>query len=172
MRAGQTIAAIAPWAVLLGYCIIVWLFSPKRVSPAQFFAGGSEQGRAPGLWTLVFSAAITWVFAKSISNAANLANAFGIVGGIGYATYYLSFVVAAAAIYYLRTRGGYRSLSGFLVAKYGPLCARLFLIAIAIRLFNEVLDHTSLNRRMAMAMRNSRAHSRPYLAARKAGSEL
>jgi Na+/proline symporter len=139
-----TIASIAPWVVLLAYCVIVWLFSPRRVSAAQFFAGGSEQGRAPGLWTLVFSAAITWVFAKSIANAANLANAFGVIGGIGYATYYLSFVVAAVAIYFLRTRGGHRSLSGFLVAKYGPLCARLFLIAIAIRLFNEVWSNTKV----------------------------
>ncbi len=140
----QTIASIAPWAVLLGYCVIVWLFSPRRVSAQQFFAGGSEAGQSPGLWMLVFSAAITWVFAKSIANAANLANAFGVIGGIGYATYYLSFVVAAVAIYFLRTRGGYKSLSGFLVAKYGPLCARLFMIAIAIRLFNEVWSNTKV----------------------------
>ena len=140
----QTIASIAPWVVLLGYCVIVWLFSPRRVSAEQFFAGGSEAGRSPGLWTLVFSAAITWVFAKSIANAANLSNAFGVLGGIGYATYYLSFAVAAVAIYYLRTRGGHKSLSGFLVAKYGPLCARLFLIAIAIRLFNEVWSNTKV----------------------------
>ena len=51
----ETIAAIAPWAVLLGYCAIVWLCSPRRVSPARFFDGGSEQARAPGLWVLVFS---------------------------------------------------------------------------------------------------------------------
>ncbi len=140
----ETTASIAPWAVLLGYCVIVWLFSPKRVSAPQFFAGGAESGRAPGLWLLVFSAAITWVFAKSIANVADLANAFGVIGGIGYATYYLSFAVAAAAIYFLRTRGGHTSLSAFLVAKYGPVCARLFLIAIAIRLFNEVWSNTKV----------------------------
>ena len=38
----ETIAAIAPWAVLLGYCALVWLCSPRRVSPARFFDGGSE----------------------------------------------------------------------------------------------------------------------------------
>ena len=57
----ETIAAIAPWAVLLGYCGIVWLFSPKRVSAPQFFSGGGEDGAVPGLWLLVFSAAITWL---------------------------------------------------------------------------------------------------------------
>jgi len=119
----ETIAAIAPWAVLLGYCVIVWLFSPGRVSPVQFFGGASGEGRAPRLWVLVFSAAITWVFAKSIANAASLAGAFGLMGGIGYATYYLSFVVAAVVIYLLRTRGGYASLPAFLVAKYGRGCS-------------------------------------------------
>ena len=140
----ETIAAIAPWAVLLGYCGIVWLFSPKRVSAPQFFSGGGEDGAVPGLWLLVFSAAITWVFAKSIANAAGLSKAFGILGGIGYATYYFSFAVVAVVIYLLRTRGGYTSLPGFLVAKYGPVCARLFLIAIAIRLFNEVWSNTKV----------------------------
>ena len=140
----DTIAAIAPWVVLLGYCAIVTLFSPKRVSAPQFFGGGAENGAPPGLWLLAFSAAITWVFAKSIANAAGLSKAFGILGGIGYATYYFSFAVVAVVIYLLRTRGGYTSLPGFLVAKYGPVCARLFLIAIAIRLFNEVWSNTKV----------------------------
>ncbi len=140
----QLIASIAPWAVLLGYCAFVWRFSPRRVSPGQFFAGGSETGAAPGMWLLVFSAAITWVFAKSIANAASLGAAFGIAGGIGYAVYYLSFAVAGVTIYLLRTRGGHKSLPAFLVAKYGPVCARLFLIAIAIRLFNEVWSNTKV----------------------------
>jgi hypothetical protein len=138
------VAMIAPWAVLAGYCAVVWLISPRRVSARQFFAGGSEGGAPPGLWVLVFSAAITWVFAKSIANAADLARTFGPIGGIGYATYYLSFAVAGIAIYLLRTRGGHTSLSGFLIAKYGPLCARLFLIAIAVRLFNEVWSNTKV----------------------------
>ena len=134
----------APWVVLIVYCAAVWWISPRGVSAAQFFRGGDEAGGAPGLWVLVFSAAITWVFAKSIANAANLGQAFGLIGGIGYATYYLSFLVAAVAIYLIRTRGGYGSLASFLVAKYGPVCARLFLIAIGIRLFNEVWSNTKV----------------------------
>ena len=53
------------------------------------------------MWLLIFSVAITWVFAKSIANAADLAKAFGPIGGVGYATYYLSFFVAAGAIYFI-----------------------------------------------------------------------
>ena len=140
----MNMALIAPWLGLLGYCALILRMTPRKVTPAQFFAGGSETGGEPGLWLLVASAAITWIFAKSISNAADLANAFGIAGGIGYAFYYLSFMVAGVTIYLLRTRGGYTSLSDFLVSKYGALCAKLFLIAIAIRLFNEVWSNTKV----------------------------
>ncbi|KAB1990915.1 hypothetical protein, partial [Haemophilus parainfluenzae] len=40
--------------------------------------------------------------------------------------------------------GGYRSIPEFLVNKYGRWCARLFLLAIAIRLFNEVWSNTKV----------------------------
>lgn len=136
------------WILLLGYggfvFGIVQKTTPSRVSATEFFDGESSRGKAPELWVLVASAAITWIFAKSISNAAALANAFGVMGGIGYALYYFSFITAAIAIYYIRVRGGFRSLPEFLVSKYGTLCARLFLIAIAIRLLNEVWSNTKV----------------------------
>ncbi len=147
MTAESLAMFVAPWLVLLIYCAVVWWFSPSGVSAAQFFRGGNEAGYAPAFWVLVFSAAITWVFAKSIDNAASLGQAFGITGGIGYAIYYLSFAVAAFTIYFIRTKGGHISLSGFLVSKYGTLCARLFLIAIGIRLFNEVWSNTKVTAR-------------------------
>lgn len=133
-----------PWLVLAGYGVLVWAIMPRRVSAGQFFDGRSDAGKEPGLWLLVASAAITWIFAKSISNAASLGAAFGIAGGIGYATYYLSFAVVGVTVYFLRTRGRFESLPAFLVAKYGPFCAKLFLLAIAIRLFNEVWSNTKV----------------------------
>jgi Na+/proline symporter len=139
-----TTAMVLPWIVLGAYCLIVLRMTPASVTPAQFFGGGARSGAEPGLWLLVASAAITWIFAKSIANAADLAGAFGIAGGIGYALYYLSFVVAGVAIYLIRVRGGHESLASFLTAKYGTACARLFLIAIAIRLFNEVWSNTKV----------------------------
>ncbi|MEL6222008.1 MAG: Na+/proline symporter [Cyanobacteria bacterium J06627_8] len=136
------------WALLLGYGYFVYRVvqrtTPGKVSANEFFQGESSIGQEPNLWLLIASAAITWIFAKSIDNAASLANAFGITGGIGYAIYYLSFVTAAIAIYFIRVRGGFRSLSDFLVSKYGVLCSRLFLIAIAIRLLNEVWSNTKV----------------------------
>lgn len=147
MTADTIALFVAPWLVLIIYCAVVWWFSPAGVSASQFFRGSNQAGSAPAFWVLVFSAAITWVFAKSIDNAASLSQAFGVTGGIGYAVYYLSFAVAAFTIYFIRTRGGHMSLSGFLVSKYGTFCARLFLIAIGIRLFNEVWSNTKVTAR-------------------------
>ncbi len=138
---------LAPWLVMLAYGLIVWQFAPKRVSIKGFFTGtdgGAVKGGAPGLWLLVASAAISWIFAKSIANAASLAGAFGLSGSIGYAFYYFSFLVAGVVIYIIRTKGGDASLPAFLIRKYGGLCAKLFVAAIAIRLFNEVWSNTKV----------------------------
>ena len=135
---------LAPWLIIIGYAAVSWLVVPRRVTSSQFYAGQSKAGVEPGILLVAFSAGITWVFAKSIANAASSAAAYGLIGSIGYTIYYASFLVAGVAIYYLRTRGGYRSLSDFLVTKYGQLCARLFMIVIAFRLFNEVWSNTKV----------------------------
>lgn len=136
------------WALLAGYGGLLFYLvrqtTPDKVTPPEFFEGQSSTGQAPGLWLLVASAAISWIFAKSIDNAASLGQTFGVLGGIGYAIYYLSFVTAAIALYFIRTRGGFRSIPEFLVSKYGRVCSRLFLLAIAIRLLNEVWSNTKV----------------------------
>ena len=136
------------WALLAGYGGLLFYLvrqtTPQKVSPPEFFEGQSNTGQAPGLWLLIASAAISWIFAKSIDNAASLGQTFGVLGGIGYSIYYLSFVTAAIALYFLRTRGGFRSIPEFLVSKYGKVCSRLFLLAIAIRLLNEVWSNTKV----------------------------
>lgn len=136
--------AASPWIVLAAYCLVTWLVTPKKVGAGQFFDGRSDAGAPPGIWLVAMSAAITWIFAKSIANAADLSYAFGLAGGIGYTIYYLSFVVAGIAIYFMRTRGGYRSLPHMLVDRYGGLCAKLFLITIGFRLLNEVWSNTKV----------------------------
>jgi SSS family solute:Na+ symporter len=136
--------AAAPWLVLAAYGVVTWWVTPRRVSSPQFFDGRTAAGTPPGIWLVAMSAAITWIFAKSIANAADLAYAYGVAGGIGYTIYYLSFVVAGVAIYLMRKRGGYRSLPQLLLEKYGSLCAKLFLLTIAFRLFNEVWSNTKV----------------------------
>ena len=134
----------SPWLVLLAFCALTWAVTPARVGIAQFFDGRRNDGQAPGIWTVAMSAAVTWVFAKSIANASALGESYGITGGIGYALYYLSFVVAGVAIYLLRTRGGWRSLPQFITARYGIAAARLFLCLVAFRLVNEIWSNTKV----------------------------
>jgi solute:Na+ symporter, SSS family len=135
---------IGPWGVLLAFCAVTWLVTPRRVTSLQFFDGRADSGQAPSVWLVAMSAAITWVFAKSIANASGLAGSYGLAGGIGYTLYYLSFVVAGVTIYFIRTQGGFRSLPHFLISKYGMTCARMFMLVIAFRLFNEVWSNTKV----------------------------
>lgn len=138
------IETVAPWVILAIYCAITWWVTPRRVNSPQFFDGRTADGAPPSVWLVAMSAAITWIFAKSIANAADLSYAFGLTGGIGYTIYYLSFIVAGLAIYLIRTRGGHRSLAEFLVHKYGATCAKVFLLTVAFRLFNEVWSNTKV----------------------------
>ena len=135
---------LAPWIVLALFCAVTWRVTPRRVSAPQFFDGRRDDTRAPGVLMVAMSAAITWVFAKSIANASALAYGYGIAGGIGYTLYYLSFFVAGVTIWQIRRRWHCRSLSHLLVDRYGPLCARLFLLLVAFRLLNEVWSNTKV----------------------------
>ncbi|MGE3809632.1 MAG: Na+/proline symporter, partial [Gemmataceae bacterium] len=135
---------LVPWLVLGVYALAILAVTPRRVRAVSFFDGHAESGAPPGLWVLVASTTISWIMAKSIDNAASLAAAFGLAGGVGYAIYYLGFITAGVAIYLIRVRGGHTSLPGFLADKYGPTCAKLFLVAVFIRLYNEVWSNTKV----------------------------
>jgi SSS family solute:Na+ symporter len=100
------VTSIAPWAILALYYAATWWVTPGWVSSPLFFDGRTSAGAPPSIWLVAMSAAITWICAKSIATAADLSYAFGLTGGVGYAVYYLSFVVAGVAIYLIRTRGG------------------------------------------------------------------
>lgn len=91
---------------------------------------------------LTGSLIISWIFAKSITNSANLSLDFGIVGGVAYAGYYLSFVIAGVIIYLMRVKGGFKSIHQFLVTKFGRGAIVVFSVLISIRLFNEVWSNT------------------------------
>ncbi len=132
------------WVALVGYGILMFLISPRAVDAKGFYWGYDTQGRETGFWLLTSSTLITWIFAKSVTNAANLGATFGIVGGLAYATYYLSIPVAGIVIVSIRRRLGSRSLSEFLVSRYGRTAATAFLLVITIRLFNEIWSNTAV----------------------------
>ncbi len=121
--------------------LILFLLSPLAKSKDQFFKA-THRKKAPNVLMLTGSLIISWIFAKSITNAANLGLDFGIVGGVAYAGYYLSFAVAGVIIYQLRTKGGFTSIHQFLTSRFGKGAMGLFSILISIRLFNEVWSNT------------------------------
>lgn len=129
------------WSLIIVSSLILFLISPYAKSKNQFFKA-TKRLKAPNTFVLTGSLIISWIFAKSITNAANLGLDYGIVGGVAYAGYYLSFAVAGVLIYQLRLKGGFESIHQFLTTKFGKGAMALFSILIAIRLFNEVWSNT------------------------------
>ena len=132
------------WGFLVLYGTVMYAMSPHATTISSFFRGTDNQGRPATQWTLMMSIFISWIFAKSVTNAANLGAAYGIIGGLAYAAYWLSIPVAGIVIYWLRTRHGASGLVPLLLQKYGRLAAYSFALAIFIRLYNEVWSNTAV----------------------------
>ncbi|HCP57064.1 MAG TPA: sodium:solute symporter, partial [Pseudomonas sp.] len=126
------------WGFLLVYGVLMIVLSPRAVTVGGFFNGEDNQGRSAAPWLLTSSIFISWIFAKSVTNAANLGASYGLIGGLAYATYWLSIPLAGFVIYRLRRRFAATGLVSFLSSNYGRGAALAFSAAILIRLFNEV----------------------------------
>lgn len=136
-----SLASTWSWALIIGSSLVLFFISPLAKTTDQFFKAVNRK-KAPNTLVLTGSLIISWIFAKSITNAANLGLDFGIVGGVAYAGYYLSFAVAGVLIYNLRTKGGFKSIHEFLTHRFGKTAMAIFSILIVIRLFNEVWSNT------------------------------
>lgn len=132
------------WGFLVVYGIIMMIISPRAVTIGGFFKGTDRNGRAASSLMITSSVFIAWIFAKSVYNCANMGYKFGIVGGIGYAVYWLCIPLTGYAIYRLRRRFGATSMTQFLTSNYGVAAAFCFSAAILIRLFNEIWSNTSV----------------------------
>lgn len=130
------------WIVLILFGVIFFFIAPKVKTVGDFFAASSKETSQPNGFLLTSSLVISWIFAKSITNAANLGLLFGLVGGVAYAIYYFSFVVAGLVIYQLRVKGNFKSIHDFLQTKFGKSAVVVFSILIGFRLFNEVWSNT------------------------------
>ena len=126
-------------AAALGLVAIgsIWL-SPRALDTAGFFRGTSGSGAPPGLLTLVFSQVTTWVFARSLMNAAILGYFYGAAGTIAYAAYYLSFLTGAWIIDAIRFKHGFESVQSFLADRYGQTGVWCYNALVAVRLLSEV----------------------------------
>jgi Na+/proline symporter len=129
------------WVLIIASSLILFFISPLAKTTEEFFKA-THKKKAPTQFMLMGSLIISWIMAKSITNAANLGLEFGIVGGVAYAGYYLSFAVAGILIYQIRTQGGFNSIHEFLTTRFGKGAMALFSILISIRLFNEVWSNT------------------------------
>ena len=130
----QTAVIITIFLVLVIASIAV---APRRVTVEGFFGGASAMGRAPGLWTLVLSQVTTWIFARSLMNAAILGYFYGIWGVLAYAAYYGSFLTGGFIVGRLRD-GGAGSVQDWLTARFGAAGVACYNIVIALRLLSEV----------------------------------
>ena len=132
------------WGFLVAYGGLMYAITPRARTTTAFFRGTDDAGRPASGWALTCSIFISWIFAKSVTNAANLGAAYGVVGGLAYATYWLSIPFAGLVIYRLRRRHAATGLVAFLTARYGRAAALAFAAAILIRLYNEVWSNTAV----------------------------
>jgi Na+/proline symporter len=117
--------------------LVSLLAAPRRVSVDGFFGGQGAEGGAPGLWVLVLSQVTTWIFARSLMNAAILGYFYGIAGVLAYTAYYGSFLTGGFVVARLRRQGA-RSVQDWLSARFGRGGSHAYNLVIALRLLSEV----------------------------------
>ena len=121
-----------------GLALLSILLSRRVNNEYGFYQGKSAEGLAPGLLTLIFSQVTTWIFARSLLNAAILGFYYGIWGTLAYAAYYLSFLTGGKIIDHLRFEQGYESVQAFLADRFGGWGTRCYNFVIGVRLISEV----------------------------------
>ena len=125
-------------AAIFGAIALASVFAaPRRATVEGFFGGLTARGTAPRLWTLVLSQVTTWIFARSLMNAAILGYYYGIAGTLAYAAYYGSFLTGGYIVGNLR-RHGARSMQDWLGARFGTAGNGCYNFVIALRLLSEV----------------------------------
>ncbi|MDJ0741158.1 MAG: sodium:proline symporter [Gammaproteobacteria bacterium] len=125
-------------AVIAGLAILSILLARPTGHAHSFFRGQSAAGHAPGLLTLIFSQVTTWIFARSLLNAAILGFYYGLWGTLAYAAYYLSFLTGGRIIDHLRFVHGHNSVQAFLYDRFGAWGTRCYNVVIGVRLVSEV----------------------------------
>jgi len=124
--------------ILLIFSVSCLLMSPLAKSDKSFFQGHASDGKIPGLLTLTFSQVTTWIFARSLMNAAILGFYYGIWGTLAYATYYLSFLTGARIVDHIRFKHNCDNIQTFLYQRFGHVGSQTYNVVIGIRLISEV----------------------------------
>jgi len=113
------------------------LAAPRQASVEGFYGGRTENGHAPHLWVLVLSQVTTWIFARSLMNAAILGYYYGIAGTLAYAGYYASFLTGGFIVGRLRASGA-TSVQAWLAVRFGTIGQGCYNFVIGLRLLSEV----------------------------------
>ncbi len=128
--------------LLLGLTVTVvalsFAFAGRSQAGAGFFDGRDEGGRAPRLLTLVLSQVTTWIFARSLLNAAILGFYYGMPGTLAYTAYYASFLTGWIVVDGIRFRAGAASIQDYLRGHFGKAGSVCYNFVIALRLLSEV----------------------------------
>ncbi|OXY82423.1 sodium:solute symporter family transporter [Oceanimonas doudoroffii] len=149
---------IALVVMLAGVGLLSLMLAPRVRTAEGFFAGQNEQGGAPGLLTLVFSQVTTWIFARSLLNAAILGYFYGVAGALAYSAYYGSFLTGWLIVDRLRYRYGAHNIQGFLAARFGRVGVSCYNLLISLRLLSEVFANL-LVVGMVFGLAGSQAHT-------------
>ena len=129
-----------PWALVafVGLIIVASLaLAPRKVTADAFFDGASNAGDQPSLWTLTLSQVTTWIFARSLMNAAILGYFYGFAGTLAYTAYYLSFLTGMVWVQHMR-RDYAGSVQDWIGDRFGLTGNVTYNIVIALRLISEV----------------------------------
>ena len=118
--------------------LISIILLPKVCTEHSFFSGVSPEGKQPSVLTLTFSQVTTWIFARSLMNAAILGYYYGIWGTLAYAGYYFSFLTGWKIIEGIRFKQGFDSLHAFLQQRFGRVGVSCYNVVVIIRLISEV----------------------------------
>lgn len=132
------------WGILFVFGVAMYAISPRargKDPVEQFFGGKDEAGRETSGFFLTSSVLISWIFAKSVQNAADLGQKFGLPGGAAYAAYWFSFLVAGVVLYHIRKKG-FRSIHHYLGTRFGTGAIWLFSLILLFRLWNEIWSNT------------------------------
>ena len=91
--------ALVIFVVITGFISLI--ISNRSVTVESFF-DGKDVGVEPSLWTLVLSQVTTWIFARSLMNAAILGFFYGLAGTLAYTFYYISFLTGGFIVARIR----------------------------------------------------------------------
>ena len=158
-------APVGEWSQIYWYSAVLVITAQLSLTVREFFLGegpsfwsqmrylftGTQASQRAavsrhqvGFWTLMPSAMISWIFAKSINNAASWGGRFGVMGGVAYAGWYTSFFSAGLVGYWLRTRHGFASLPSAVDRCFGPAGLVCLNLALLFRLWNEIWSNVSV----------------------------